>query len=620
MKKIFTLLFLSLLAASKVAAQCACDFVIDFEPDPNNQCCFEVYYCNNGGPACTPGLNFNELHIYTNSNISFTEPIAGVTASFSGITAVQAGTFEAVFTGDFGAYSQECVSRIHIGQICLGGGSQPSVGVEFSAQMNIPNGAGLCSLTVSNTTFDIYDCEAPPALFEKLYGDSSENRPTAIKAFGDGIYVAGYRVVNGEDYGTFAKFDLSTGALVWEKQMSIPSRILDFENIPPPWSVTEEFLLVGHTPFVASPIPLDNRSFLMRLDDTGTEVFFKNFDQTGREHFDRILFPSLPADYQFPYYLVGRKNPVGQPQTDVDKVVLYNVDANGVHNWGREYTYNSFPAGDDEFHLGVIPRGNGNLLLMGNDAPNNDGIIVEVNGFTGAVVGSGKRYLETLDIYDGLVLFDGNTLIVGEYFHPDPAQRSAFAVVLDGSLTPVAGKRFPSIASFKDIWADQYGNLWTIGENKDFDAQNPHNFPVVIALEYTSMAAMPQLGFIGGRYLHDGETEFANGVISVTPNHDRIFYADARRTNPAGFGDWDMLVGAFDLGMTSDCSQAYDKSSFDFVFAKTDVPITSVVIPEPPFTTAVSMLPYQYGCSNFCDNCDLSIGFDVFRTIVPKWT
>lgn len=451
--------------------------------------------------------------------------------------------------------------------------------------------------------------QLPPAvaLFEKMYGDSAENRPTVIKAFGDGIYVAGYRVINGNDFGTFTKFDLFSGALVWEKQLSMPSQILDFEHIPVTTPGTPEgFLLVGRTPFAASPQPLNNRSFLLRLDDNGTEVFFKNFDQTGREHFDRIVRHPFPADKIFPYYIIGRKNPLNQPQTGFDKVVLYNIDDDGLHKWGREYAYNAFPA-DDEFHRGLIPLSNGNLLMVGNDVPNNDGILVTVSGNTGAVVGSGTRYNQSLDIYDGLQLPDGNIAIVGEYFAPNIADRGAFIEILSSSLNPLVGKLFPSLVNFKDIWTDQFGSLWTIGENKDL---NLSDYQVIQEINYTITPTNPILTASSGRYLDDGETDFSNGVISVTPSHDRIFYADARKVNPSGFGNWDILVGSYDLSLNSACAQDYDRGSSNFTFTKTDVPVSSMVIPEPPFDTVISIIPFQYGCNNFCDSCNLVIGFD----------
>ena len=46
-----------------------------------------------------------------------------------------------------------------------------------------------------------------PGLFEKYYGNSDDNRPTAVKHFGDGVYVSGYSIINGAEYGTFTKFD-----------------------------------------------------------------------------------------------------------------------------------------------------------------------------------------------------------------------------------------------------------------------------------------------------------------------------------------------------------------------------------------------------------------------------
>jgi hypothetical protein len=431
------------------------------------------------------------------------------------------------------------------------------------------------------------------AQFEKIYGSNEENRPTVVKAFHDGVYVAGVKLIGGAEFATFTKFNPNTGAIMWEKIFELQTHITDFDYEP----ATDEILGVGYTyPFSST---LDNNSFIFKITGGGTPIFFRRYNQPGREHFNRIIRHPNPPVAGFPFYITGTKNPSTNPSS-LDVVVLFNIDINGTVNWAKEYAYSSNPT-DDEFHRGLFAYGS-DVILTGN-VTNNDGALVRVNGITG-VVNNAYRYPNNLDIYDGIELQNGFLMIVGEDF----ANNQAFIITLNPAFTSASGGfsslRFSNIINFKDVWQDQFGKFYVIGESKNIAPSLTKNYQVVHKINYFSHAGIVDLSVDWARYLEDlgkAESTYGNGVISVTPTHDRIFYADARVQNPSQYGSWDMLVGNYDLnlGFPSSCV-------FDFPRDSTALPITPISITvtdqsiNPTFTSPPIINPMMDGAIDFC--------------------
>ncbi|MBL7775175.1 MAG: hypothetical protein JNK89_04185, partial [Saprospiraceae bacterium] len=300
MKKIFILLLIGLATWSKLPAQCLCDFKVELIQDPLDSCCFELLFCNNGGPACNLAATYGPLVVFTNGNPSATATIASVTSSNPSIvTASQPSSFQANFASNFAPLGFGCNPKFSVGRICLS--SAPNGAVDFSVSLNQPG--GFCDIPLTTSQFPVPVCTPPVVLLEKIYGDTSDNYPTATKAFGDGFYVSGYRLLNGVEYGTFMKFDLLTGALLFESQVPTPSRIVDFEYDP----AADQFLLVGWTWPLSTTV--NNRSILLKIDDLGNWVKSKFYDQPGREGFTRIIRHPNPQNTAYPYYILGRKNP-----------------------------------------------------------------------------------------------------------------------------------------------------------------------------------------------------------------------------------------------------------------------------------------------------------------------
>jgi hypothetical protein len=500
----------------------------------------------------------------------------------------------------------------------LGGASSGSGTGNLSSQ-NFPAGTSTVTYIATDASGNtktcafkvtVLPCPISIDYFEKIYGDSSANIPTRIKAFDDGIYVAGYSVRNGGEYATFSKFDIATGMLIWERMLDLPSRILDFEYDPvSTFNPVEGFVLVGMTmPFTSPGGPLDNNSILLRVDDNGNIVFFKRYQQDGREQFDRVIRHPFAANPQFPFYLIGRKNPAANAPSAFDKVVIYNFNGAGAQNWSREYTYNTFPA-DDEFHRTLIPQKNGNIIILGNDVPDNDAIIASINGLNGAFV-NGARYDLSVDLFEGHLLPDGNLLVCGSYF----GMGQGLLAVVDPTNNYIqrAGYALPDITEFREMGVNQLGDIYVIGQNKT--AHNGFkNLYKIFKLRYSNVigGSGPSLVLEWVRYLDDGETDYVNGHFSVTPAHNAIYYADGRLKSPSAFGGYDMLVAALPTATLTPCMDSTLHPLLPLSLPVAPITMTSVPI-NPPFTTVLNYRNMLYACADFCsasqDSCTVDIG------------
>jgi hypothetical protein len=602
MKKLLLILLFALFGWTKTTAQCLCDFQVEMVQDPIDSCYFDVLFCNNFGPTCNLAATYGPLTISSGGNPLASATMAAVSSTNPGIvSAALQGSTQAVFSSNFAPLGPNCSPAFNVGRICLD--QVPNGVVEFSAWIGQPGGP--CNIPLITSQFAAPTLCGPQAgLFEKICGDDFENRPTAVKAFGDGLYVAGYRAATNVEYGTFKKYDLFTGALVWEKELTEQSRIVDFEYD----AANDEFLLVGWTsPLSAS---VNNRSILLKLDDTGNLVpgCTKLYDQNGREGFTRIILHPNPVDPNYPYYILGRKNPISTPSSS-DVVVLYNVNASCTVNWSVEYAYSTNPT-DDEFFLGLFPYGT--HLIMTGLVTNNDGALLLINGANGSVLNS-VRYPLAMDIYNGIEVPGGMVVIVGENF----AANEAFIMVVnpfDPNPFSTAGGnqpslQFPNIKNFKDIWRDRYGKLYVIGENKN--SMLGKNYQVVHKLDLFTHAGFFSLTVDWAKYLEDLlnlELNYANGVISVTPAHDRIFYADSRLKVIPLFGNRDMLVGSYDLSLVSACDFLFPFPTNPLNLTTIPISISNFNFPEPAFISA-QVLGLNSCCTDFCNSSPCTASF-----------
>lgn len=447
--------------------------------------------------------------------------------------------------------------------------------------------------------------------FEKLYGDTEYNEPTKIKAFGNYVYLAGKTVIGGTPYATFTKFDPATADVVWDIRLNVSSTITDFEYIPATESNTgmDGFILVGRTEPFDNGTAQNNNSIILRIDDLGATAIIGSFNKlyqlTGRETFTRIVKHPYPVDINYPYYVAGSKNPPSSPAppSSADIIILMNIDQNGNEKFFVEYDY---AAPDDEFARGMFPLNNGNLMLTGNDSPAGNGMLVEVNGLNGATTSNTYILESDFDVYDGIQLPTGEMIIVGADF----GLNVAFAAEVLPGFGAQYVVRFPEIIDFREIGMDALGRLYTVGKVKAGTSTGvPGRQAIHRLIAGSGGSNFITLDSPETWYLEDlnaGEFAWENPHIYVSPQYDKIFYADGRiGTNPyTGLGDYDMLVGAYGLDdlatpAPEDCHFTIHEIPFQHGFTPIAVPVTAITSPH-----ATSAGPGVFGvnlvCHDFC--------------------
>lgn len=500
---------------------------------------------------------------------------------------------------------------------------QPTLVAPFTLNLSVVSECtcanGLTQNCTSIINYPITEICTEFVLFDKVYGDGGENYTSVIKAFGGGIYVAGYFLNSGFEVATFSKFDAVTGALLWEKKLSANTRIRDFDynpDDPTTSAINEETLiLVGHTtPLSTGGVDVNNKSFIIGLFPNGIMKFSKEFDFTGREQINKVERHKNPMS-GFNFYAVGVRNqnsPSPIPSS-WDQTFLINFDINGVVSWIRDYTYRSFPSGDDEILRGLIGLSDGSIIITGNDVPRNDGLIVRINGLNGAPIGAGDAVFANspspaIDFYDGLELPNGDIVLAGEWFGRHEAiicvfSKGTFSAVQTIKLI----ERFPGISKFEDIHIDANGDLYVIGHSKD-NQLNPGLLPIIVKLSYHSGV----LNILYSKYLLEGsENFFLNPSIHVTPLKDRIYYADTRNNLGFGFGLNDILIGAFDLNLTSNCAFNVPQTKLVLPISGSSFQISSSLNSTPGLNT-INLIPLTtYQCADFCGpTCNVTALFE----------
>ncbi|WP_083937196.1 HYR domain-containing protein [Lewinella cohaerens] len=568
-------------AGSALYAQCSCDAQIV----PTSDCCgdLELFF----GPNCDPSTSlYDQLVIDPTVLPAFSGKVESVTINLPGFST----TIDPITGIATISYSGNLVGLtapgtvITLGVVCF---EDLSAGV-VTSQVTVSNPSGEQCGGFTETPLNCPNA----APWAKLYGDTLDNRPARIKAFTDGVYVAGYQVdMSGVVYPTMSKFSVTSGALVWQRLLEFPGRITDLEYDAP----NDELILVGVVGGVSTG-PGQNasdRSFILKMDDFGNPGLRKVYDQNGREGFTRIVRHPNPANPAFPYYVLGRKNPSPTP-SGIDVPVVYNFAADLTFNWAQEYQ-----AGVEiEAYRGLVPINDGSLFLVGNGSSfgssSNEGILIDINGLTGAWQGR-AYYPGVIDLYDGVDVQNGEVALAGTDFGTD----EALVYIIDRSnYNVITGFRFPGVSVFREIGRDGLqGNLYTVGRKKGADP----NYHVVHSLSYINGIGGFVLNDVFYKYLYDNETAFDEPHLSVKANHDAIFYADARQNNPSGFGNYDMLIGSFDLNMTNACAEDFVQVEQAYSINQLPFMVSNTLLPEPPSFFQYAVYDPGYGCNDFCE-------------------
>ncbi|MFK7933109.1 MAG: HYR domain-containing protein, partial [Saprospiraceae bacterium] len=432
-----------------------------------------------------------------------------------------------------------------------------------------------------------------PSDFKKLAGLTEDQKPSKVKAIGDGIFVANTTEVNGNEYAVFSKFDITTGAIVWQKVYNASSRFWDFAYNP----ATHEFIVVGQI----NTSNLDNSSLICRYDWNGNLLTDKVLDHNGRERFAGVVVHQNPMDVNAPIYVVGHKNPDGQPASSLDVTMLYNLN-----NDCTVKCYNESPEVNNvELEIRALTDLNdGNLILLGNGSIANEGVLLKVRGSDG-LFQFGRYYPGNIDFYAAVQNdTNGDIFISGRDF----GTKEALALVVDPigfNVYTNGSLKFPNVDNFQEIWFDRFSHVYAIGREK----ANP-NRHIVHQLDYNPSSHSLSLNY--SKYLLNGETSFTEPHLYVSTNFDQIFYADARINASSGFGDYDILVGSLDLNFTCDCASPYSQTPVVYNINNTPVICNnpSKMVPTP---TTNSIADLSYDCATYCGfDCDFTFTTSCF--------
>ena len=374
----------------------------------------------------------------------------------------------------------------------------------------------------------------------------------------------------------------------------MPSRLADLEfsddfNVP-------SIIAVGGTIDAST---LDNKSIIVKFNAIdGTISGQKIYDLPGREFLEVILKHKTPLDPSFPFYILGRKNPVSlAPSTfDVEFLINLNSSLNSPSNvnWFTDYDYGTLEL---EAFYGLVGLNSGNVLILGNGLTGVNGVIIEVDGATGSSVQT--SYYPDLILYDGVELGNGDIAI-------SATQYSTLQGVLFTTNNSInqfsfkSGLLFPNVSSFREIGIDHDENLYTVAPEKT------GGFNHII---HKSIYDNTNLSQIFTRYVYDNEVDFESRHLEVTPTYDAIFYADGRSDNPSGFGDYDILVGSFDLNLDNACRVDLPNSAIPFSTSHQQIFLNDTNYIEPAFVSLLDTVSIDYNCNNFCtpiDTCDFT--------------
>jgi PKD repeat protein len=438
----------------------------------------------------------------------------------------------------------------------------------------------------------------------KLYGDSLDQRPHKVKAFGDGVYVAGEMDWNGTVYGTFSKFNPTTGSLIWHFRMNISSSFSDFEWDP----VQDLFVVVGGTqPFSSS---VDNKSLAVLVDDTGIAQRVREFDFIGREGFTTIVRHQMPPDPAFPFYVLGGKNPSTNTPSSFDEPILLNLNLSLMEKWEHEFMgpFVNGTAIEIEGVRGLVPLSSGEILILGNGSVANEGVVIVVDGLTGFPTNS-LYYPDFIDFYDGVELPNGEIALVGERFQ---SHEAIVLIIEPANYQSVAGMVFSDVRQFREVGLGNPGTnggeypLFMVGDLKN----NPQAFNYMHKVDYAPGSG---ISLEYSRHLPVTATNFADPHLSVTQLRNRIFYADSRVEPSAPTPSRDMFIGNFSLDFDPECVEDATSPYLGYAANPTVFNIRFRTKINGPDQLAIPVtLPLPFTCSSYCvpEFCSADFSFE----------
>lgn len=375
-----------------------------------------------------------------------------------------------------------------------------------------------------------------PDTFYKIIGDTDDNVSKKIKFFDDHLYISFDQYIGGQPHASMIKYD-RLGNIIWHTTMDYISSINDFVQ-------DEECNIIGVGYKDQFSNAVDNVSLILRFDsDNGSILNSTIYQNSGREELKKIVRKTVGSSNS--YYISGTRNPGPSPNS-VDMTCLYHYSLNGTLLFNNYYT-NDLTQLDEEGDRGLLELSDGNVLLFGNDGPTGYGLIMKINGTTGAFI-DGMLTDAIIDFYDAVETVNGDIILVGEKFNDDEGS----IVVVDPTLNITSSLKFDNLTDFREIKYTSGSNYLIAGKDK-----NAEGYPVLFSVDYNSNSFTINNGY----YINSFESDYNTFWFDYDELNDKVAYSDTRTDNPNGFGMKDILVGIFDPNLTTLCSQSYVPSS-----------------------------------------------------------
>jgi len=536
-------------------------------------CCYEIGVTFTGMDC--PTLNFQAIDINTAAVAANPCKILSVTPA-TGIVAGPISQNNTLVTlgssTNLGATNQRQV----LADLCVNDGINPlsAVEVKISEQTNAVPG---CS--------DILELQAtciPPTPLDKLIGDQDDNVPIKVIPVGsDKMQILANVDRGGVNYGTLTQYDLATQTKDWD--MESPPNIYYSDVAYHP--IVKRSYIVGFTlPVGIGGVLQDNKSVISVIDQIGQCDKVVTHDQTGREQLRKILYHPNPSNAKYDFYITGAKNATSTPSA-LDDLILFNMDDDCQINWFRKINH----TGDDEMYRGIIPRPNGDgVIIVGNDSNNNRGVWVEYDHL-GSQLKSRIHNLEE-DLYDGHLFSNDHLLLVGS----NQTNKEAVITLWDRNNNNnnwLSGIRFSDLREFQELVFDgQF--FWTVAQLKGGPTPENH----IVKFHVTGNNVI-----IDERFkIENGELDFKLGSINTHPG-GLILYADGRIPQ-SGAGDFEMYVAAYDqFVLQADCASQVALNNSTYIIGTLPTAITTDNTQMlPPDVSAGSCNFLNFACSSYC--------------------
>ena len=202
MKKliIYIILLISVLKIDIIVGQGSCNAALI----GISACCAELHV--DVGPNC-PFVN--KIEIDLNGNLPFTGTVSSLNTIAPGTT----GTLNA--TNDFITFTNptyfSSFGNVVIAEICFENVNNGAVVPTITTFNDVPPASN--SICCSDILEFIAACPTPQE-WKKTYSNPEDETVNCMKAFNDGVYLAGKKYINGVPYATFMKFNIQTLSLI----------------------------------------------------------------------------------------------------------------------------------------------------------------------------------------------------------------------------------------------------------------------------------------------------------------------------------------------------------------------------------------------------------------------